>query len=113
MPGAAATTSGTQRYKMRGFRRVGVRRDGRTGHGAALTKLTLNTSAIPPTTRRPSQSPPSWCPYLRQAMALSPSELIFPAPDGSMMSEEINLELVLRLALGRAGIVTGHRHQVF
>ena len=49
-------------------------------------------------------------PYLERALAASPSELVFPAPDGSMMSDKIKLEHVLRRALGRAGIATGYVH---
>jgi integrase len=49
-------------------------------------------------------------PYLQGAIDASPSELVFPRPDGSMMSEGVQLELVLRRALRKAGIVTGYRH---
>ncbi len=48
--------------------------------------------------------------YLKVAMALSPSNLVFPDPKGRMMSKEVNLEHVLRRALARAGIVEGYRH---
>jgi integrase len=48
-------------------------------------------------------------PYLER-IAASPSELVFPAPDGSMMSPQTKLEQVLRRALGRAGITTGYVH---
>jgi hypothetical protein len=33
------------------------------------------------------------------------SDLVFPKPDGSMMSEEVNLEDVLRRALARAVVL--------
>jgi hypothetical protein len=49
-------------------------------------------------------------PFLELAMDTSPSELVFPKPDGSMMREDVNTELVLRRALGRAGIVLGYEH---
>jgi len=49
-------------------------------------------------------------PYLQRAIALSPSELVFPAADGTMMRRDVALEGVLRRAMGRAGIVTGYRH---
>ena len=49
-------------------------------------------------------------PYLERAISASSSELVFPAPDGSMMREDVDLVAVLRRALGRAGIVTGWRH---
>ena len=49
-------------------------------------------------------------PYLQEAIRLSPSELIFPAEDGSILSDESSLQTLLRTALGRAGIVTGYRH---
>jgi excisionase family DNA binding protein len=47
-------------------------------------------------------------PYLEQAVKNSPSELVFPAEDGLMMSHEILLQKVLRRAMGRAGIVLGY-----
>jgi len=50
-------------------------------------------------------------PYLEHAIDRSPSELVFPKEDGSMMSDETPLEDVLRSALGRAGIVTGYMHR--
>lgn len=50
-------------------------------------------------------------PYLEHAIRQSPSELVFPRADGSMMSAETPLEHVLRSALGRAGIVTGYEHR--
>ncbi len=49
-------------------------------------------------------------PFLRQVVLESHSDLVFPKPDGSMMSEEVNLEDVLRWALARAGIVLGYVH---
>ncbi|HXJ21003.1 MAG TPA: site-specific integrase [Polyangia bacterium] len=49
-------------------------------------------------------------PFLERAMDDSPSELVFPRPDGSMMREDVAIENVLRAALGRAGIVLGYEH---
>ncbi len=49
-------------------------------------------------------------PFLEEAIRRSPSELVFPADDGTMMRRDVALEDVLRRALGRAGIVTGYRH---
>jgi len=49
-------------------------------------------------------------PFLEEAIRRSPSELVFPSDDGSMMRRDVPLEDVLRRALGRAGIVTGYRH---
>jgi hypothetical protein len=49
-------------------------------------------------------------PYLAQAIAQSPSVLVFPDHDGSMLSRHTPLEEVLRRALARAGIVEGYRH---
>jgi len=46
-------------------------------------------------------------PFLEIALAWTPSHLVFPRPDGSMMREGVALESVLRRALGRAGIVNG------
>jgi integrase len=49
-------------------------------------------------------------PFLRVAIDASPSELVFPRPDGTMMRRDVNLEHTLRRALGRAGVVEGYRH---
>ena len=49
-------------------------------------------------------------PFLRQAVRESPSELVFPRPDGSMMAEDVSVENVLRVALARAGMVRGYSH---
>src|SRR5262252_495268 len=49
-------------------------------------------------------------PYLRAAIDASPSELVFPRPDGRMMSRQLQLELVLRRALRAAKILIGYRH---
>ncbi len=48
--------------------------------------------------------------YLEAAITASPSELVFPRADGSMMRADTKLANVLRRALGRAGIVTGYKH---
>ena len=50
-------------------------------------------------------------PYLRDAMARSPSQRVFPADDGSMMPDTVQLELVLRRAMRRAGLVESWRHK--
>ncbi len=50
-------------------------------------------------------------PFLVDAMKRSPSDLVFPRPDGTMHSPELKLDHVLRRALGRAGIVTGYIHK--
>ncbi len=49
-------------------------------------------------------------PYLDAAIRASPSEYVFPGPDGKMMPEDTKLEVILRRALGRAGVVTGYVH---
>jgi integrase len=49
-------------------------------------------------------------PFLELAIEASPSELVFPRVDGSMMREDVDTENVLRRALGRAGIVLGYDH---
>jgi hypothetical protein len=48
-------------------------------------------------------------PYLQAAIAASPSDLVFPRPDGGRMSKRVQLEQVLRRALRRAKILTGYR----
>ena len=49
-------------------------------------------------------------PYLRAAIAASRSDLVFPAPDGSMLSRHTPLEDVLRRALIHAGFASGYQH---
>jgi len=49
--------------------------------------------------------------YLHLAIAASPSDLVFPAPDGKMLRKTTQLEFVLRRAMRRAGIVTGYVHK--
>ena len=49
--------------------------------------------------------------YLRRAIAASSSELVFPAPDGKMLRKQTQLELLLRRAMRRDGIVTGYDHK--
>jgi hypothetical protein len=49
-------------------------------------------------------------PYVRGAIKVSPSELVFPKPNGKRMRPDVALEGVLRSALARAGIVLGYEH---
>ena len=49
-------------------------------------------------------------PYLRTALAMSPSDLVFPKTDGKQMRPDVALEDVLRRAMARAGLVTGYTH---
>ncbi len=49
--------------------------------------------------------------YLRRAIAASPSDLVFPNEDGSMLPKHTALEHVLRRAMRRAGLVTGYVHK--
>src|SRR5438105_6709354 len=48
--------------------------------------------------------------YLQAAIEESPSDLVFPWPDGSMRSPECDPEKVLRRALGHAGLVERYDH---
>lgn len=50
-------------------------------------------------------------PYLRLAIASSPSELLFPKADGSSQRADLPLQKVLRRAMGRAGIVVAYQHK--
>ena len=54
---------------------------------------------------------PELLPYLKRAVEESPSEFVFPGPDGEMMREDVKLQDVLRRALARAGIVHGYNHR--
>src|SRR5437763_1216736 len=47
----------------------------------------------------------------RSAMDSSPSDLVFPAPDGKLYRKQTQLELVLRRSMRRAGLVTGYVHK--
>src|SRR5437588_2365091 len=53
---------------------------------------------------------PALTPYLQAAIDASPSDLVFPWPDGSMRSPECDPEKVLRRALARAGLVERYEH---
>src|SRR5207245_5346821 len=44
-------------------------------------------------------------PFLEEAIASSTSDLVFPAPDGRMRSQEADPQKILRTALARAGLV--------
>jgi hypothetical protein len=46
-------------------------------------------------------------PYFQQAIAASPSELVFPGPDGKQRRRDFKAQAILTRALGRAGIVSG------
>jgi excisionase family DNA binding protein len=50
-------------------------------------------------------------PFLKAAIDASPSELVFPGPEGRMMREDVKLQAVLRRAMARAGIVLGYEHR--
>jgi integrase len=49
--------------------------------------------------------------YLLEALSRSPSALMFPQSDGSMYPAGTQLQMVLRRALRRAGIVLGYQHK--
>ena len=49
-------------------------------------------------------------PYLETALGESESELVFPGPDGKLQTGKTKLEMVLRRAMARAGIVNGYDH---
>ena len=49
-------------------------------------------------------------PFLRAAVAASPSALVFPNDDGSRMRPDTKLEKILRSAMGRAGLVESWLH---
>ncbi len=49
-------------------------------------------------------------PYLRDAMARSPSEYVFPGPAGTMRTQDSSPHKIVRSSLNRAGLVDGYRH---
>ena len=50
-------------------------------------------------------------PYLKKAIATSPSALVFPDEGGEMLPKHTAMEEVLRRAMRRAGLVTGYVHK--
>ena len=50
-------------------------------------------------------------PYLERALETSPSDWVFPRPDGSQNPNNVDLVSILRTALRRAQIVTGYVHK--
>jgi excisionase family DNA binding protein len=67
-----------------------------------------------PTTKdgKPSVIPihPDLRQYLEDAIAASPSRLVFPRPDGSMHRRDVGWDDALRRALAAAGVVEGYEH---
>ena len=49
-------------------------------------------------------------PFLEEAFDASKTELVFPAADGSMRTDQTDLQQVLRRAMGRAGLVRSYLH---
>jgi integrase len=49
-------------------------------------------------------------PYLRDAIAKSPSEWVFPGPDGKMRKKSSAPQNILRTALKKAGLLDGYEH---
>ena len=103
---ATAIYTGLRKGELLGLRKRDVdlearlltvaRSDGRdTTKGARAEVVAINAELLP---------------YLETAIAASPSELVFPRADGSMMREDTRLVGVLRRAMGRAGLVTGYSH---
>ncbi len=55
---------------------------------------------------------PAECvPFLRAAVTVSPSDLLFPRADGKMLTRAKRLSPMLRRAMARAGFVTGYLHK--
>jgi integrase len=103
---ATAIYTGLRKGELLGLRKVDVDLQARL--------LTVAVSYDRPTTKggRAEVIPiaEECVPYLRRAIEGSPSELVFPRPDGSMHRQDIKLEDKLRRAMGRAGITTGYLH---
>jgi integrase len=103
---AAALYTGMRRGELLGLRKVDV------DLGARLITVQRSHGRDVPKGKDDGVIPiaDELLPYLEQAIALSPSELVFPAPHGGRMREDVKLELVLRRALARAGLVLGYEH---
>jgi len=80
----------------------------------SLKAIWVRRSGIRDTTKGGHEKPipihPDLEPVLREAVDGSPSELVFPAPDGSMVRGDFNFADILRRAMARAGIVENYVH---
>jgi integrase len=104
---AAALYTGLRRGELLGLRKPDIDLDARLitvsrSHGRDVTKGG-HPDVIP--------IAEELLPFLRAAIDASPSELVFPNPDGTMMRPDVDLEGLLRRALRRAGIVSCWMHK--
>jgi len=103
---ATALYTGLRRGELLGLRKSDVDLDARLltvcrSHGRDMTKGG-HADVIPLASEL--------VPFLRTAVDASPSALVFPNKDGTMMRPDVDLEGRLRRTLRRAGIVTGWTH---
>ncbi len=104
---AAAVYTGAREGELCGLRKADV--------NLSAGLVTFARSWDRPTTKsgkaRTVPISPELLPFLREAVDSSPSALVFPRPDGPMLSQEgTDFPGILRRALARAGIVTGYKH---
>jgi integrase len=80
----------------------------------SLKAIWVRRSGLRDTTKGGHEKPipmhPDLEPVLREAVDASPSELVFPAPNGKMVRDDFKFALTLRRAMARAGIVEGYQH---
>ncbi len=80
----------------------------------SLKAIWVRRSGTRETTKGGHEEPipihPDLEPVLREAVETSPSELVFPGPDGGMLRDDFKFGVILRRAMARAGLVEGFLH---
>jgi integrase len=97
-----------------GLRKGELRALQKTDIDWSLMAIWVRRSGLRDTTKGGHEKPipihPDLEPVLREAIEASPSELVFPSPDGGMVRDDFKFAVILRRAMARAGIVEGYLH---
>ena len=97
-----------------GLRKGELRALRKTDIDWSLKAIWVRRSGTRETTKGGHEEPISIHPdlelVLREAVEASPTELVFPGPDGGMLRDDFKFGVVLRRAMARAGIVEGFLH---
>jgi integrase len=98
--------TGLRKGELRALRKVDV--------DWSLKAIWVRRSGLRDTTKGGHEKPipihPDLEPVLRDAIAASTSDLVFPAPKGGMVRGDFKFAVILRRAMARAGIVEGYLH---
>ena len=98
--------TGLRKGELRALRKVDI--------DWSLKAIWVRRSGLNDTTKGGHEKPipihPDLEPVLRDAVAASTSELVFPAPHGGMVRDDFKFAVILRRAMARAGIVEGYLH---